>query len=234
MPACLGAEDSRPDHAETGYAAERMSSRIEAGLTVEGSIRGEGELEVAGRVRGALTIAGKLTVEEGGIVEADVEADTIEVAGLLAGSATAHGLVQVLEGGRIEARVRAPKMLVEEGGVFRGELQSPHEENAPAKKLPAKSSRAPRAKQIEPESRSSVRGRAPKFAPPPPPAALPPTAHAALPAQKTVSREQRASAATREFPVASAKPARSASTEVPKMPKLPRGRTRIQRRGDES
>ena len=33
-----------------------MSSRIESGLTIEGSVRGEGELVVAGRLRGALVL----------------------------------------------------------------------------------------------------------------------------------------------------------------------------------
>jgi|LNFM01.1.fsa_nt_gb cytoskeletal protein CcmA (bactofilin family) len=101
-----------------------MTSRIERGITIEGSIRGEGELEVAGRVRGALTLSGKLIVEQGGIVEADVEATDIEVAGLLAGSATAHNSVQVMAGGRVEARIKAPRLLVDDGALFRGELMA--------------------------------------------------------------------------------------------------------------
>jgi cytoskeletal protein CcmA (bactofilin family) len=101
-----------------------MTSRIERGMTIEGSIRGEGELEVAGRLRGALTIVGKLIVEQGGIVEADVEATDIEVAGLLAGSATAHNTVQVIAGGRVEARIKAPRLMVDDGALFRGELMA--------------------------------------------------------------------------------------------------------------
>jgi cytoskeletal protein CcmA (bactofilin family) len=101
-----------------------MTSRIERGMTIEGSIRGEGELEVAGRLRGALTIVGKLIVEQGGIVEADVEATDIEVAGLLAGSATAHNTVQVMAGGRVEARIKAPRLMVDDGALFRGELMA--------------------------------------------------------------------------------------------------------------
>jgi cytoskeletal protein CcmA (bactofilin family) len=101
-----------------------MTSRIERGMTIEGSIRGEGELEVAGRLRGALTLVGKLIVEQGGVVEADVEATDIEVAGLLAGSATAHNTVQVMAGGRVEARIKAPRLMVEDGALFRGELMA--------------------------------------------------------------------------------------------------------------
>ena len=209
-----------------------MASRIEAGMTVEGSIRGEGELEVAGRVRGALTIAGKLTVEEGGIVEADVEANEIEVAGLLAGSATAYESVQVRPGGRVEARVRAPKMLVDEGAVFRGELQSATEDDdvaAVARALPAPGDRTtrarakPPAKKPEPvakpaEKRSRTRGRAPGFAAP---------ALAAAPTE-----ENPAAVKSPRAPVAKKPVDNRRRNETPKMPTLPRGRTQIQRRGE--
>ncbi len=178
-----------------------MTSRIEAGITVEGSIRGEGELEVAGRVRGALTIAGKLTIEETGIVEADVEANEIDVSGVLAGSATAHGGVQVREGGRIEARVRSPSMTVDDGGVFRGELQSPSEldEEEAMRALPAPGDRAARSRgkgvsrkaesapAKPPEKRVATRGRTPGFVAPKP------SVVASAPARKQpepVAREQ--------------------------------------------
>lgn len=213
-----------------------MSSRIEAGITIEGSIRGEGELEVAGRIRGALTIAGKLTIEEGGIVEADVEANEIEVAGLLSGSATAHESVKVLEGGRVEARVRAPKMLVDEGAVFRGELQSPHDEDETPRALPAPGARAakPRAKPAATKSapteraakpaekRTATRGRAPGFAPPVVSAARDATLMPPSPGNERLTEKQKAGVSTRR------------RKETPKMPTLPRGRTKIQRRGDES
>jgi cytoskeletal protein CcmA (bactofilin family) len=217
-----------------------MSSRIEAGMTIEGSIRGEGELEVAGRVRGALTIAGRLVVEETGIVEADVEAETIEVAGVLSGSATAHESVKVLEGGRVEARVRSPKMLVDDGAIFRGELQSTHDEEpaASARRLPARASRDEANATRAAAPRASVRGKAPQFAAP---------TQSASTAKAAPTRKVSASAPTREFPIASdiaahqrsATPAptsaeKRARTQPPKMPMLPRGRTQIARRGGES
>lgn len=101
-----------------------MSSRIEAGLTIEGSVRGEGELVVAGRLRGALTLQGTLVVEEGGAVEAEVEASSVIVAGLLTGSVTAHEELRVLPGGCVDARVRATRLAMAEGAIFRGELQA--------------------------------------------------------------------------------------------------------------
>lgn len=101
-----------------------MGSRIEAGLTIEGSVRGEGELTVGGRLRGVLTLQGTLVVEEGGSVEAEVEASSVIVAGLLTGSVTAHEELRVLPGGCVDARVRATRLAMAEGAIFRGELQA--------------------------------------------------------------------------------------------------------------
>lgn len=190
-------------------------------MTVEGSVRGEGELQVAGRIRGALTIAGKLVVETGGIVEADVEATDIEVAGLLSGSATAHRSVQVLAGGRMEARVKSPRMLVNDGAVFRGELQAqtsaavegmtqPVQPTLPTMALP-RSERLPgsvtRERQVPTGTAAAtgtMRGRAPLFA-------LPPRA----------TTESSTTAMT----------APGTRGPAPKMPALPRGRITIAHRG---
>lgn len=101
-----------------------MGSRIESGLTIEGSVRGDGELVVAGRLRGALTLQGTLVVEEGGSVEAEVEANTVVVSGLLSGSVLAHESLRIESGGCVDARVRAARLAVADGAIFRGELQA--------------------------------------------------------------------------------------------------------------
>jgi cytoskeletal protein CcmA (bactofilin family) len=122
-----------------------MASRIEAGITIEGSVRGDGELTVAGRVRGVLTLVGTLVIEEGGSVEAEVEASAVVVAGLLTGSVTAHDELRVLAGGCVDARVRAARLAMADGAIFRGEFMAPTttqaSQNAPTPRLGA--TRAP-------------------------------------------------------------------------------------------
>lgn len=211
-----------------------MTSRIERGITIEGSIRGEGELEVAGRLRGALTLTGKLVVEPGGIVEADVEATDIEVAGLLAGSATAHNTVQVREGGRVEARIKAPRLMVDDGALFRGELMAQGSSAsepaigltapaaskgalpAPKERERARDERASEPKRRDEQARG---GRAmPGFRAPEPPAAPAASADAKIAPSRAPSTTAR----------------RGGSSETPVMPTLPKGRTKIRMRGGES
>lgn len=231
-----------------------MTSRIERGITIEGSIRGEGELEVAGRVRGALTLAGKLVVEPGGIVEADVEATDIEVAGLLAGSATAHNTVQVREGGRVEARIKAQRLMVDDGALFRGELMAqgsnpsepaiglaapaaskgalpaPREQpraNEPREREPRASEERSRDGRRRDDGGRTERGAraVPGFRAPEPP----PSASAA--AAKAPAAARGEGAAPR---APSTGPRKSEPAGPPVMPMLPRGRTKIRVRGGES
>ena len=109
-----------------------MSSRIEAGMTIEGSVRGDGELVVAGRLRGVLGLQGNLVIEEGGAVEAEVEANSVVVGGLLSGSVIAHDELRIQPGGYVDARVRAARLAVADGAVFRGELQAANAPTHPA------------------------------------------------------------------------------------------------------
>jgi cytoskeletal protein CcmA (bactofilin family) len=240
--------------------AASMTSRIERGITIEGSIRGEGELEVAGRLRGALTLAGRLIVEPGGIVEADVEATDIEVAGLLAGSATAHNTVQVREGGRVEARIKAQRLMVDDGALFRGELMAQGSNPAaPAIGLaaPAAALAAPAPSKgalpapSGPRVRESTRNPLQRAEERPQPQRAEerpqPQRSEERPQQAHDPRESRGPARVApafrapEPPSAKAQPARAPSTGPRKnepapvaMPMLPRGRSKIRVRGGES
>ena len=188
--------------------AAAMSSRIDPGLTLEGSVRGDGELVVAGRLRGALVLQGTLVVEEGGVVEAEVEATNVVVAGTLSGSVTAHEEVRILPGGYVDARVRASRLAAADGAVFRGELQalnaagptsSPRERNVVA--APASPSRVSEA----PAAAVST--------PAPTPTAAP------------KKRAFAAPVAAVAVPVAKPAAPRAAPAGPPRMPTLPKGRT---------
>lgn len=229
-----------------------MPSRIEAGLTLEGSVRGEGELVVAGRLRGVLTLAGTLVVEEGGAVEAEVECDRAIVAGLLSGSIQAHEELRIEAGGHVDARVRANRLAVADGAVFRGELSAPQASvNATYEARSLRAGRAAPSLAARPESPrmgappvptlEPVEPRRPAIgAPPVPPAAPAPAAPAsasraaprglgfAAPAQKPQA-DAMGELPTRRPPPMATPAVRPAGP--PKMPGLPRGRTVMGGRG---
>ncbi len=206
-----------------------MASRIEAGVTIEGSVRGEGELVVAGRIRGVLTLDGTLVVEVGGCVEAEVEAGSVVVGGVVTGSLVAHDELRILPGGVVDARVRAARLAVADGAVFRGELQSAVDRVMPATlaatgrpkhavgagaPVPALTGGAPAMKSRGAEA---------------PPLTVPPSRPA------TVRKGQwfaAPDAMPKESAQAPAKPKVDRSAAPPRMPRLPRGRTTFGARGE--
>lgn len=210
-----------------------MPSRIEAGLTFEGSLRGEGELVVAGRVRGVLTLQGTLVVEEGGAVEAEVECDRAVVAGLLSGSIQAHDELRIAAGGHVDARVRANRLAVADGAVFRGELQAPQVATPRVQSLPARPEVLRMA--AAPAAPALDDGYLPKpaiGAPPVKPASKPAPKSMGFAAPARVSpppAEALADLPTRRPPPMAA-PAPVRPVGPPKMPGLPRGRTALARR----
>jgi|RhiMetdeSRZDD1v2_1073273.scaffolds.fasta_scaffold1166138_2 cytoskeletal protein CcmA (bactofilin family) len=58
-------------------AESRADSYIAADLQVEGKVEGRGNLRVAGQVKGHIALRGEITVEPGGLVDAEVRASTL-------------------------------------------------------------------------------------------------------------------------------------------------------------
>ena len=58
-------------------------------ITVRGTLTGEEDLVVEGRVEGSLALAGHLIVAESGVLEADIDVQSIEVHGEVRGNIVA-------------------------------------------------------------------------------------------------------------------------------------------------
>ncbi len=95
---------------------------IGSGITIEGEISSEDELVVSGVVRGKLSVEGSVTVEAGGVVEADVDAQSVAVGGNVTGNVTAAERVDLLTGGRLVGDVKAARLTIADGAVFKGNV----------------------------------------------------------------------------------------------------------------
>jgi len=97
-----------------------IQTRVGLGILITGRIEGEGDVIVEGRVDGEIAIRGDLHIDQGGQVKADVKARNIFVRGILVGNAEAGEKLEVAEGGRMVGDARSPRMLLNEGALFRG------------------------------------------------------------------------------------------------------------------
>ena len=98
------------------------SCTIGPGITVDGRISVYDELSVHGTVEGNIALEAALTVEDDGKVVADIDAASVVVRGRLEGEVVADDAVQLVEGCHVTGNLRAPRIMIEEGARFEGNI----------------------------------------------------------------------------------------------------------------
>ena len=93
---------------------------IGAKTTVKGEVTGDEDILVEGTVEGQIRISRDLRVAASGSVRANVEANSVVVSGEVLGDCTAAVRVDIQATGRLTGNIRAPKIVIAEGAVFRG------------------------------------------------------------------------------------------------------------------
>jgi cytoskeletal protein CcmA (bactofilin family) len=93
---------------------------IAAKTVIKGEITGDEDIVVEGNVEGQIRITRDLRVGANGVVKATVEAQSIIVSGELTGDCQASVRVEIQATGRLTGNIRAPKIVIAEGAMFRG------------------------------------------------------------------------------------------------------------------
>lgn len=95
---------------------------ISAGVAINGRLSGDDEVIVFGSIEGTIALNNHLVVEEGGRVVADIDAQAVSVRGELNGEVVAHEVIQLLAGCMVTGNLRAPRVIIEEGARFKGNI----------------------------------------------------------------------------------------------------------------
>jgi cytoskeletal protein CcmA (bactofilin family) len=90
---------------------------------ISGDIRGEEDVVVRGRLEGKVQLSQTLTVDEGGIVQADVEVKVLIVSGVVVGAIHASELVRLTDKARVIGDISTPRFVMEAGAAYRGRLE---------------------------------------------------------------------------------------------------------------
>ncbi len=102
--------------------AQADTCTIGPGVTINGRLTGDAPVSVLGRVEGTITLQNHLSVEEGGQVVAEVEAQFLTVRGALSGDVVVHQVVTLQAGSVVTGNIRAPRIIIEEGARFKGNI----------------------------------------------------------------------------------------------------------------
>ena len=95
---------------------------IGGSIVIDGEISGEEDLVIRGTVKGRVVLRENLIVEDSGVVEADIETQTVTVSGQVTGNIQAGERVEISSGGRMVGDIKSPRILIADGAVFKGNV----------------------------------------------------------------------------------------------------------------
>jgi cytoskeletal protein CcmA (bactofilin family) len=104
--------------------ASGSASTISSGLKIKGEVTGTSDLTIDGEAQGKVRLTnGRVTVGEGGHVNADIEAREIVINGTVEGSLKASESVRLGPASRVEGSVLTPRIGIDDGAKFRGNVE---------------------------------------------------------------------------------------------------------------
>ena len=118
----------------------RAPAVIGPGILIKGDISGEEDLRIEGKVNGSIKLLNnEVSIGQSGEIMADVTAKVIRVAGRVMGDLTGKEKIILSKTGRVQGNIIAPRMLLEDGALFKGMIDmDPGEPEKPAAKPASK------------------------------------------------------------------------------------------------
>lgn len=130
---------------------------IGAGIKINGEISGNENLLIEGQVDGRINLAGNdVTIGKSGRVVADVSAKTIRVAGEVNGDLKAKERVVISGSGNVRGNVIAPRVVLEDGAIFKGSIDMDPGDSAITELAAAKSASKPNGATLSASVRASA------------------------------------------------------------------------------
>jgi len=100
--------------------ADKEPCLIGSKITIRGQVSGTQDLVVEGRIEGRVSLENRLTVEESGSIEADLEVVDASFKGEVRGDVVASRSAVLHPTARVIGNIRAPRLVIEEGARFSG------------------------------------------------------------------------------------------------------------------
>lgn len=113
-------------HAPVHRAPDRrplQESVIAAGVTIEGTISGNGDVRIAGQFHGDVHVEGSLTIESGARMVGSVRAGTVVIDGELEGNIDAASRVELHATGVLNGNLNTASLTVAAGSRMRGQVE---------------------------------------------------------------------------------------------------------------
>lgn len=128
-PAEVKPESSKPLSPATSFGKTAM---IGPGISINGDISGEENLVIEGKIEGKINLPGhQVEVGKAGRVNADIVAKFIKVEGEMQGDIDGKEKVIIASSGKVKGNIIAPRVMLEDGAIFKGSIDINPNDSAP-------------------------------------------------------------------------------------------------------
>ncbi len=107
-----------------GKATDPVSSGtqsvIQAGVTIRGELKSEGEIRIDGALEGSIVGKSRVVVGTTGSVQADIDGSEVVVLGKVCGNIVGNQRIELRRGAHVEGDLSTRSLVIEEGVFFRG------------------------------------------------------------------------------------------------------------------
>jgi cytoskeletal protein CcmA (bactofilin family) len=109
----------------TENAQGHVTAILDQGASFEGKLTFEGTVQIGGQFKGEIFTKDSLVVNQGALVQAEIEADTIIISGQVEGNLFARRRVIMHPPAVFKGTVTTPSLRIDEGVVFEGASYMP-------------------------------------------------------------------------------------------------------------
>jgi cytoskeletal protein CcmA (bactofilin family) len=124
-----GVPESRP----IDFEAKETKTIIGENISIEGNIRGEGDLVIEGSVKGSVELEKyHLIVGSKGRVEGGIKAGDVTVSGRIVGNITALNKISLTKEANFDGEIKSKRISVEDGAYLKATIELEQEANIKA------------------------------------------------------------------------------------------------------
>lgn len=103
-------------------SSEGSHTVIGTTVHIEGTLKSDEDIEIAGSLNGTLTTSKNISIHSGAKVEGDVHAHDVLISGQVTGDITAAGTATLTKTARVTGDVVAGNIAIEHGAQLKGQM----------------------------------------------------------------------------------------------------------------
>ncbi len=102
---------------------ERIATTLGKETNFSGIMKFESSLKIDGKFQGKIISSGFLYVEDGAVINADIDVGSVIIGGYVKGNVTAKENLELLPTGQLYGDIRTAKLKIADGVVFEGKCE---------------------------------------------------------------------------------------------------------------